>query len=107
MTSFVNDIGNKQALECIEKMKDNEISLDDKMDSLEWMVKNIRFISDNLTSTIIKLCQDMHKKGRSSKEYNILFKTKHNSPINSTLKKVLAEAIANREHESYTRCLHN
>lgn len=107
MTSFVSDLGNKQAMDVIEKLKMPKVNIDEKLNSLEWLVKNIRFINDNLVSTCVKVCQDIHKKGRQNEEYVILFKTKHTSPINSTIKKSLSEITNSREIETYSRLVHN
>jgi hypothetical protein len=42
MSSFVSELGNKQALDIIEKLKNPAGTIIEKMDALEWVIKNLR-----------------------------------------------------------------
>jgi hypothetical protein len=58
--SFMKEFVNEQALHSITVLKDQlSLTCTQKMDSIDWMVRNIEFVSPKIFINMIKICKEI------------------------------------------------
>ena len=84
---FVNEIASNQ----IATVKSAKKGPTDKMDALDWMVRNIEFLSEKLYANFIKVCREIFEK--NSPEKTSMYFSAHGSDVLISLRKVILESI--------------
>lgn len=89
---FIQEYVNEIAMNYIYNIKAHDKSSTEKMESIDWMVRNIEFISENISNSFLKVCHDI-RKDKHSEIKNMLYESPHVSQINYTIKRLISDAI--------------
>ncbi len=88
---FIREFVNEIAMNQISIIKSAKKGSTDKMDSLDWMVRNIEFVSPKIFSNYIKICHEIYEKNNPEK--SSLYSMAHSSDVLISLKKLILETI--------------
>lgn len=90
IVQFLQEFVDEEALHCITVLSDQAtFTCTQKMDSIDWMVRNIEFVSPKIFKNMIKVCKDIYTaKNRSTTS---LYYDQHQSIVLTTMKTLILE----------------
>ena len=88
---FIQEFVNEIAMNNISVIKSTKKGSTDKMDTLDWMVRNIEFVSPKIYSNYIKVCHDIYEKNNPEK--TSMYFSAHGSDVLQSMKKLIMETI--------------
>lgn len=88
---FIQEFVNEIAMNQISTIKSIKKGSTDKMDSLDWMARNIEFVSPKIFNNFIKTCHDIYEK--NNQEKTTMYFTAHGSDVLSSLRKLILETM--------------
>lgn len=88
---FIQEFVNEIAMNNISTIKSAKKGSTDKMDSLDWMIRNIEFVSPKIYANYIKVCHDIYEKNNPEK--TSMYFSAHGSDVLSSLRKLILETI--------------
>lgn len=88
---FIQEFVNEIAMNNIAIIKSAKKGSTDKMDTLDWMVRNIEFVSPKIYANYIKVCHDIYEKNNPEK--TSMYFSAHGSDVLQSLKKLITETI--------------
>ena len=106
IVKFNREFVDECALKQISTIKSTKRTCTEKMEALEWVVRNIEFISPKLFKKMIRTCWEIKQKGKSAKK--TLFYVKHDSDVIQAVNKLLTEtqtAESNAQREALSSLL--
>jgi hypothetical protein len=88
---FIQEFVNEIAINSITCVKSTVKDTTAKMDSIDWMVRNIEFVSPKIYNNFIKMCHDIYQKNNTEK--TSLYHMDHTSDVLFSLKKLILDTI--------------
>ena len=87
---FVQEFVNEEAMNCIRIIDSKQKTPTQKMDAIDWILRNNEFISPKLYSNFVQRCYELYNK--SSTSQSSFFFIEHTSDILISFKKLIEES---------------
>jgi hypothetical protein len=91
--SFMQEYVNEEAMQCLTVIKSHKKTTTEKYDALDWMVRNIEFVSPKIYTSLLKACKDAYEKGPEDQFFRTFFAQAHGSEIIATLRRLVLESL--------------
>jgi hypothetical protein len=94
---FIQEYVNEIAMNQIGIVKSTKRGSTEKMDALDWMVRNIEFISPSIFNSFKKTCHEIYEKNNPEK--TTMYLSAHSSDVLLSLRKLILDAIEPNANE--------
>jgi hypothetical protein len=85
----VQEFINETAMNCLYTITSEEKSVTDKMDALDWLVRDMEFISKNINTNVAKKCETLYQSPNNGD--SLINQGPHASQINNTIKRLISD----------------
>lgn len=88
--NFLTQFVNEEAVNCINTLKiEHKYTGNQKMDAIDWMIRNVEFVSGSIYSKMIDVCRQIYTSKNTST--TDVFFSQHESKVMNTIQKVILE----------------
>ena len=98
--SFMQEFVNEEAMQCLTVIKSSKKTTTEKYDVLDWMVRNIEFVSPKIFASLVKACREAYDKGPEDQFYRQFFAQAHGSEIIATLRRLVLESLESSNEDA-------
>jgi hypothetical protein len=88
---FIQEYVNEIAMDCIYSIKSDLKTTTQKMDCLDWLARNIEFVSLKLFDKLVKVCISLKDDVKNPKAKAIMFNSPHSSTVLVSLRRLVIE----------------
>ena len=102
---FVQEYINEAGMNCITVLKSLKRGPTEKMDSVDWVGRNVEFLSPPIFLKFIEQCKESLSKGQEDYNYKCLYVNAHTSEVYFNLRKLIVDALDPRKNAELKRYL--
>lgn len=91
ITEFIKEYVNEIAMNCVSVIRDEDLNATQKMDAVDWMVRNLEFTSPKLVDKFLNFCHEIHDAHVNAYSGNNFYNSSHKSSVLKSIRKLILE----------------